>query len=38
MNAESNPYYKGVVVGMIWPTGCLNHTARMTIVTVCLIY
>jgi MFS transporter, Spinster family, sphingosine-1-phosphate transporter len=34
MDAESHPYYKWVVVGMVWLIACLNYTDRMTIFTV----
>ena len=41
MNAEivqteidSNPYYKWVVVGVMWLIACLNYTDRMTIFSV----
>ena len=34
MDAESHPYYKWVVVAMVWLIACLNYTDRMTIFTV----
>jgi MFS family permease len=34
MNEHSNPYYKWVVVSMMWLIASLNYTDRMTIFTV----
>lgn len=34
MNANSNPRYKWVVVGVMWLIACLNYTDRMTIFSV----
>jgi MFS transporter, Spinster family, sphingosine-1-phosphate transporter len=31
---DSNPYYKWVVVGVMWLIACLNYTDRMTIFSV----
>lgn len=31
---EQHPYYKWVVVGIIWLVACLNYTDRMTIFSV----
>jgi MFS transporter, Spinster family, sphingosine-1-phosphate transporter len=34
VNETSNPYYKWIVVGVIWFIACLNYTDRMTIFSV----
>jgi MFS transporter, ACS family, D-galactonate transporter len=34
LKADSTPYYKWVVVGVIWLIACLNYTDRMTIFSV----
>jgi MFS family permease len=34
LEIDSNPYYKWVVVGVMWLIACLNYTDRMTIFSV----
>jgi MFS family permease len=34
LETDSNPYYKWVVVGVMWLIACLNYTDRMTIFSV----
>jgi MFS family permease len=34
LEADPNPYYKWVVVGVMWLIACLNYTDRMTIFSV----
>jgi hypothetical protein len=34
LKIDSNPYYKWVVVGVMWLIACLNYTDRMTIFSV----